>query len=77
MFKTMKNFWIKVKGLFNKVLNYKAVKVIVSVLLSAGLTYLFKSALVFFCFLVLWYLLYILIDKWIKKNDEELNKLHI
>ena len=73
----MKNFWIKVKGLFNKVLNYKAVKVIVSVLLSAGLTYLFKSALVFFCFLVLWYLLYILIDKWIKKNDEELNKLHI
>lgn len=74
----MKNFWIKVKGLFNKVLNYKAVKIIVSVLLSAGLTYLFKSALVFFCFLVLWYLLYILIDKWIKKNDdEELNKLHI
>lgn len=73
----MKNFWNKVKGFFNKVLNYKAVKVIVSVLLSAGLTYLFKSALVFFCFLVLWYLLYILIDKWIKKNDEELNKLHI
>lgn len=74
----MKNFWNKVKGFFNKVLNYKAVKVIVSVLLSAELTYLFKSALVFFCFLVLWYLLYILIDKWIKKNDdEELNKLHI
>ena len=74
----MKNFWNKVKGFFNKVLNYKAVKVIVSVLLSAGLTYLFKSALVFFCFSVLWYLLYILIDKWIKKNDdEELNKLHI
>lgn len=74
----MKNFRNKVKGFFNKVLNYKAVKVIVSVLLSAGLTYLFKSALVFFCFLVLWYLLYILIDKWIKKNDdEELNKLHI
>lgn len=74
----MKNFWNKVKGFFNKVLNYKAVKVIVSALLSAGLTYLFKSALVFFCFLVLWYLLYILIDKWIKKNDdEELNKLHI
>lgn len=74
----MKNFWNKVKGFFNKVLNYKAVKVIVSVLLSAGLTYLFKSALVFFCFLVLWYLLYILIDKWIKKNDDEkLNKLHI
>lgn len=74
----MKNFWNKVKGFFNKVLSYKAVKVIVSVLLSAGLTYLFKSALVFFCFLVLWYLLYILIDKWVKKNDnEELNKLHI
>lgn len=74
----MKNFRNKVKGFFNKVLNYKTVKVIVSVLLSAGLTYLFKSALVFFCFLVLWYLLYILIDKWIKKNDdEELNKLHI
>lgn len=74
----MKNFWNKVKGLFNKVLNYKAVKIIVSVLLSAGLTYLFKSALVFFCFLVLWYLLYILIDKWVEKNnDEELNKLHI
>lgn len=74
----MKNFWIKVKGLFNKVLNYKAVKIIVSVLLSAGLTYLFKSALVFFCFLVLWYLLYILIDKWVEKNnDGELNKLHI
>lgn len=74
----MKNFWNKVKGFFNKVLNYKAVKVIVSVLLSAVLTYLFKSALVFFCFLVLWYLLYILIDKWIKKNDDEgLNKLHI
>lgn len=51
----MKNFWNKVKGFFNKVLNYKAVKVIVSILLSAGLTYLFKSALVFFCFLVLWY----------------------
>ena len=74
----MKNFWNKVKGFFNKVLNYKAVKVIVSVLLSAGLTYLFKSALVFFCFLVLGYLWYILIDKWVKKNDnEELNKLHI
>lgn len=74
----MKNFWIKVKGLFNKVLNYKAVKIIVSVLLSAGLTYLFKSVLVFFCFLVLWYLLYILIDKWVEKNnDGELNKLHI
>lgn len=74
----MKNFWNKVKGFFNKVLNYKAVKVIVSVLLSAGLTYLFKSALVFFCFLVLWYLLYILIDKWVEKNnDGELNKLHI
>jgi len=70
MFKTMKNFWIKVKGLFNKVLNYKAVKIIVSVLLSAGLTYLFKSALVFFCFLVLWYLLYILIDKWVEKNND-------
>lgn len=74
----MKNFWNKVKGFFCKILNYKAVKVIISVLLSAGLTYLFKSALVFFCFLVLWYLLYILIDKWVKKNDnEELNKLHI
>lgn len=60
----MKNFWNKVKGFFYKILNYKAVKVIISVLLSAGLTYLFKSALVFFCFLVLWYLLYILIDKW-------------
>lgn len=74
----MKNFWNKVKGFFYKILSYKAVKVIISVLLSAGLTYLFKSALVFFCFLVLWYLLYILIDKWVKKNDnEELNKLHI
>lgn len=74
----MKNFWNKVKGFFYKILNYKAVKVIISVLLSAGLTYLFKSALAFFCFLVLWYLLYILIDKWVKKNDnEELNKLHI
>lgn len=74
----MKNFWNKVKGFFYKILNYKAVKVIISVLLSAGLIYLFKSALVFFCFLVLWYLLYILIDKWVKKNDnEELNKLHI
>jgi hypothetical protein len=74
----MKNFWNKVKGFFYKILNYKAAKVIISVLLSAGLTYLFKSALVFFCFLVLWYLLYILIDKWVKKNDnEELNKLHI
>lgn len=74
----MKNFWNKVKGFFYKILNYKAVKVIISVLLSAGLTYLFKSALVFFCFLVLWCLLYILIDKWVKKNDnEELNKLHI
>ena len=74
----MKNFWNEVKGFFYKILNYKAVKVIISVLLSAGLTYLFKSALVFFCFLVLWYLLYILIDKWVKKNDnEELNKLHI
>lgn len=74
----MKNFWNKVKGFFYKILNYKAVKVIILVLLSAGLTYLFKSALVFFCFLVLWYLLYILIDKWVKKNDnEELNKLHI
>ena len=74
----MKNFFFFVKGFFYKILNYKAVKVIISVLLSAGLTYLFKFLLVFFCFLVLWYLLYILIDKWVKKNDnEELNKLHI
>lgn len=69
----MKNFLNKLKGFFYKILNYKAVKVIISVLLSAGLTYLFKSALVFFCFLVLWYLLYILIDKWTNKN-KELNK---
>ena len=69
----MKKFLNKLKGFFYKILNYKAVKVIISVLLSAGLTYLFKSALVFFCFLVLWYLLYILIDKWTNKN-KELNK---
>ena len=74
----MKNFWNKVKGFFYKILNYKAVKVIISVLLSAGLTYLFKSALVFFCFLVLWYLLYLLLDKWVNKHSsDELNKLSL
>lgn len=74
----MKNFWNKVKGFFYKILKYKAVKVIISVLLSAGLTYLFKSVLVFFCFLVLWYLLYLLLDKWINKHSsDELNKLSL
>ena len=74
----MKNFWNKVKGFFYKILKYKAVKVIISVLLSAGLTYLFKSALVFFCFLVLWYLLYLLLDKWVNKHSsDELNKLSL
>lgn len=74
----MKNFWNKVKGFFYKILNYKAVKVIISVLLSAGLTYLFKSVLVFFCFLVLWYLLYLLLDKWVNKHSsDELNKLSL
>lgn len=74
----MKNFWNKVKGFLIKVINYKAVEVILSVLLSALLTYLFRSALVFFCFLVLWYLIYILLDKWVEKhNIKELDELKL
>lgn len=74
----MKNFWNKVKGFLIKVINYKAVKVILSVLLSALLTYLFRSALVFFCFLVLWYLIYILLDKWAEKHNlKELDELKL
>lgn len=58
-----KNLLSKCKNFLIKLLSYSIVKIILAVIVSALLTWVFDTALMVLCFLIITYLMYELFEK--------------